>query len=118
MSIWGFSTQSPIDHDYTNCCKAKNVSSDCLGFCSIKNILEATTGQKPSECEKDFPNIVDCMADGKNHVPCCDKAQIPDLCQDMCIGTYNVQTDDIRSHVSCSAFTAPTLACIAEGVCK
>ena len=26
------------------------------------------------------------------------------------------QTDDARTHISCAAYTAPTLACIAEGV--
>jgi hypothetical protein len=36
----------------------------------------------------------------------------------MCIGEYTLQTDDVRTHISCSAFTAPTLACIAEGVSK
>ena len=34
----------------------------------------------------------------------------------MCIGEYTVQTEDVRTHISCSAYTAPTLACIAEGV--
>ena len=34
----------------------------------------------------------------------------------MCVGAYTVQTDDARTHVACAAYTAPTLACIAEGV--
>ncbi len=34
----------------------------------------------------------------------------------MCVGEYTVQTDDVRTHISCSAYTAPTLACIAEGI--
>ena len=34
----------------------------------------------------------------------------------MCYGEYSVHNDDARSHVSCNAFTAPTLACIAEGI--
>ena len=55
---------------------------------------------------------------GRNHIPCCERAGVPDLCQDMCIGSYSVQTDDVRSQVSCSAYTAPTLVCIAEGVSK
>ena len=42
--------------------------------------------------------------------------QIPDVCQDMCYGEYSVHNDDARSHVACNTFTAPTLACIAEGV--
>jgi hypothetical protein len=34
----------------------------------------------------------------------------------MCVGEYNEHSDDARTHVSCSAYTAPTLACIAEGI--
>ena len=55
---------------------------------------------------------------GRNHVPCCQRAGVPDVCQDMCVGSYTVQTDDARSHVSCAAYTAATLVCIAEGVGK
>ena len=55
---------------------------------------------------------------GRNHVPCCERAGVPDICQDMCTGAYTVQTDDARSQISCAAYTAPTLVCIAEGVSK
>ena len=55
---------------------------------------------------------------GRNHVPCCERAGVPDVCQDMCTGSYTVQTDDARSQISCAAYTAPTLVCIAEGVSK
>ena len=27
-----------------------------------------------------------------------------------------MQTDDVRTHLSCGSFTAPTLACITEGI--
>ena len=36
----------------------------------------------------------------------------------MCTGSYTIQTDDARSQISCAAYTAPTLVCIAEGVGK
>ena len=55
---------------------------------------------------------------GRNHVPCCERVGVPDICQDMCTGAYTVQTDDARSQISCAAYTAPTLVCIAEGVSK
>ena len=115
-TIWGFSTPSPIDHDYTKCCRTKGVKRTCLGFCNVKNILEGNIGSHPSNCEDDFTAIVECMAAGRNHVPCCEQAQVPDVCQDMCVGAYTIQTDDVRTHISCAAYTAPTLACIAEGV--
>lgn len=103
-------------HDYTECCESFNVSSKCLGFCSIHNILDGTTGIDPESCENDFPSIIKCMADGRNHMPCCEKKQIPDLCQDMCRGEYTPFTDLLRSRISCAVHTVPGLECILEGV--
>lgn len=103
-------------HNYTACCAARNVSQSCFGFCDIQSILEGNTGTDPERCELDFPNIVSCMADGRNHVPCCAKQRVPDICQDVCRGEYTVITDNIKTHFSCAAYTEPTLACIAEGV--
>lgn len=111
------STSSQIvNHNYTECCSSNNVTSACMGFCSLKNILDGTTGLDPEQCEADFPSIVKCMADGTNHVPCCIEEGVPDICQDICRGEYAIPTDDIRTHVSCSAYTEKTLACIAEGI--
>ena len=76
-NVWGFSTERPLySHDYTECCKGAGVRTRCLGFCSIDNIMEGKAGQHPSACEPDFKKIVRCMADGRNHIPCCDKAQV------------------------------------------
>lgn len=50
------------NHNYTDCCVVRNVSSSCLGFCNIQNILDGTTGQDPENCEPDFKSIVKCMA--------------------------------------------------------
>lgn len=68
-------------HDYTDCCQSMNVSSKCMGFCAVHNIMDGTTGIEPDLCEADFPRIVQCMADGRNHLPCCERKKIPDLCQ-------------------------------------
>lgn len=70
-----------VKHDFTECCESLNVTSKCMGFCTIHNIMDGTTGIEPESCEKDFPRIVRCMADGRNHLPCCEKQKIPDLCQ-------------------------------------
>ena len=79
-NVWGFSTERPLySHDYTECCKGAGVRTRCLGFCSIDNIMEGKAGQHPSACEPDFKKIVRCMADGRNHIPCCDKAQVGGL---------------------------------------
>ncbi|KDR18237.1 Ig-like and fibronectin type-III domain-containing protein 1 [Zootermopsis nevadensis] len=103
-------------HNYTDCCVNSNVSSSCFGFCNIQSILEGNTGQDPENCEKDFPAIVRCMADGRNHVPCCIQEAVPDICQDVCRGEYTVITDNIKTHFSCSAYTEQTLSCIVEGI--
>nr|CAI5827663.1 unnamed protein product [Callosobruchus analis] len=107
---------SSRNHNYTDCCISKNVSSSCLGFCNIHSILEGTTGQDPEQCELDFPKIVHCMADGRNHVPCCIQERVPDICQDVCRGEYTAITDNIKTHFSCSTYTEQTLACIVEGI--
>ncbi|KAJ3623708.1 hypothetical protein MTP99_017378 [Tenebrio molitor] len=104
------------NHNYTDCCIGKNVSSNCLGFCNIQSILEGSTGQDPENCEVDFPSIVRCMADGRNHVPCCIQERVPDICQDVCRGEYTAITDNIKTHFSCSSYTEQTLACIVEGI--
>lgn len=104
------------NHNYTECCLSKNVSSSCLGFCNIQSILEGSTGQDPENCETDFPAIVKCMTDGRNHVPCCIQERVPDICQDVCRGDYTAITDNIKTHFSCSSYTEQTLACIVEGI--
>lgn len=58
------------------------------------------------------------MADGRNHVPCCIKEKVPDICTDICRGEYTVITDNIKTHFSCSSYTEQTLACIVEGIGK
>ena len=45
MSVWGYSTERPVEHDYLACCQASNVSLACQGFCNLKNILDGTTGK-------------------------------------------------------------------------
>ncbi|XP_025837036.1 Ig-like and fibronectin type-III domain-containing protein 1 [Agrilus planipennis] len=109
-------TFSSKNHNYTDCCVAQAVSPNCLGFCNIQSILEGNTGQDPEHCESDFPSIVKCMADGRNHIPCCIQERVPDICQDVCRGEYTAITDNIKSHFSCSAYTEQTLACIVEGI--
>lgn len=105
-----------VTHDFTECCDSLNVSLKCKGFCSVHNIIDGSTGVEPEACEKDFPSIVKCMADGRNHVPCCERKKIPDICQDMCQGEYTPFTDYLKSRVSCVAHTLPGLQCILEGI--
>ncbi|XP_061379093.1 Ig-like and fibronectin type-III domain-containing protein 2 isoform X2 [Danaus plexippus] len=104
-----------FSHNYTDCCLSANVTKSCLGYCSIQSILDGP-GQDPEACQTDFPSIVKCMADGRNHVPCCVQEHIPDICQDVCRGEYSPVTDNIKTHYSCAASMDKTLACIVEGI--
>ncbi|KAH8270054.1 hypothetical protein KR018_003173 [Drosophila ironensis] len=116
-SFWRPSQVPPLmTHDFTECCERGNVSAQCMGFCNVHNILDGTTGIDPEACERDFPSIVRCMADGRNHVPCCVEKQIPDLCQDMCRGEYTPFTDRLKTRVSCVQHTLSGLQCILKGV--
>ena len=54
IDVWGYSTSRPVTHDFNTCCVGKNVSDTCLGFCSLKNILDGTTGADPSTCEVNY----------------------------------------------------------------
>lgn len=103
-------------HDFRSCCEAANVSQTCMGYCVLHNIIDGTTGTEPELCESDFPSIVQCMADGRNHMPCCEQKKVPDLCQDMCRGEYTPFTDYLKSRVSCVAHTLPALQCILDGI--
>ena len=51
VEVWGYSTESPIDHDFSACCAGRNISSVCQGFCNLKSILDGNTGVNPSDCE-------------------------------------------------------------------
>lgn len=83
-SIDGINTSTVEEdyiHDFTDCCISLNVSNKCRGFCNIHSIIDGTAGVEPDVCELDFPRIVKCMADGRNHLPCCERKKIPDVCQ-------------------------------------
>ena len=99
-----------------SCCAARNVTAACRGFCSVDSVLAGDVGSSPAACEAEFPAIVSCMADGRDHQPCCAAAGVPPACRDMCRGEYTVVTDHLRSQFDCSRHLRPTLACISEGL--
>ena len=58
------------------------------------------------------------FADGRDHVPCCVREGVPDICQDLCRGEYTTVTDNVKTHFSCPSYIERTLSCIADGVGK
>ena len=107
-----------LDPDVSSldCCLARNVSKACLGFCSISNIMGGKTKVNPGNCEPSFPTIVSCLADDRDHEPCCLEAGVPPYCRDMCRGQYNNVTDQLKTQFDCGPHLQSTLKCIGEGI--
>lgn len=106
---------SDIDHNYTDCCVRENVPSVCHGFCNFKGLV--SEGQPPQviqKCIHHLSSITKCLADGRNHMPCCRRQNIPEVCRPVCVGNFTLAT--VLDHFTCMDYTAPVLACIAEGV--
>ncbi|CAB3371385.1 Hypothetical predicted protein [Cloeon dipterum] len=109
-------TQDMSRHNFTSCCDAAGVPKNCLGFCSLGNIVKGNTGEDVQNCNEHHAQIFNCMADGRDHTACCAKEGVIDLCIDVCRGDYTPSTDKIKTHYSCDAYTERALACIAKGV--
>ena len=110
------STPDPnLSHNFTSCCAQSNVSTPCRQYCSLDNIMEGMGFGKAKLCEKEFPAIVSCMADGKNHMPCCFNDGIPESCSNLCKGNFRPGIDSIAVSTFCKKYIPPTLSCIALG---
>lgn len=51
-SLFNSEYQETQLHSYEECCKFSNVSTSCLGFCTLQNILNGTAGT--GEFHEDF----------------------------------------------------------------
>lgn len=105
-----------IGHNYTECCLQKSVPAKCLGYCSLSNIILGKTGVPALECQDHLSSVAFCMADGRNHVPCCIREDIPEACREVCHGEYTLQSASVFHHYTCSYYSQATLACIAQGI--
>ena len=105
-------------HNFTSCCVSKNVSTSCQQFCHLDFVMDGVGLGKPEDCEDEFPSIVSCMADGRNHMPCCVDAGIPEMCTGLCKGEFNIKTGSIKVISACRDYVEPTLSCIATGIGK
>ena len=97
---------SQVDHNYTDCCTKENVPSQCLPFCHFKGLV--SEGPSPGiiqSCIHSLPSITKCLADGRNHAPCCDRQAIPHVCRPVCIGNFTLTT--VLDHFTCMHYTAP-----------
>ncbi|XP_023234906.1 Ig-like and fibronectin type-III domain-containing protein 2 [Centruroides sculpturatus] len=103
-------------HNYTDCCRKNNVPRQCLFFCSFDNTLAESedTPDAPWQCSEHLSPITKCLTDGRDHMPCCVRQNIPEICRSVCRGDYQQLT--VLQHYSCSKYALPTLACISEGL--
>ena len=104
-------------HNFTSCCMSMNVSTTCQKYCHINTVMDGISSP-PEDCESDFPSIVTCLGDGRNHMPCCVDAGIPEVCNSLCKGEFNIETDTIKITSTCKDYVSPTLSCIATGIGK
>lgn len=105
-----------VEHNYTDCCINEAVPKECHHFCQFRGLITDVEPQGTSvhNCINHLSSITKCLADGRDHMPCCRKQNIPETCRPVCVGNFSLTT--VLDHFTCMHYTAPVLACIAEGV--
>lgn len=82
-SINGSWSMPSFTHDFTDCCRSSNVSHKCMRYCTVYTLFNRS-GNYPDAsdlCVEDYASIVKCSAGGRNHVRCCQRENIPEMCQ-------------------------------------
>lgn len=104
-----------LNHSFTECCVREGVPSICNGFCNLKGLLAQTPKAHTfAICYNHMPQLIKCLTDGRDHVPCCERENIPRVCHGACAGKYTLTT--ALEHVICLDYAIPTLSCIAQGI--
>lgn len=107
-------TPSPShDYNFTDCCVEKNVSTSCRPVCDPFHGLP-TTFDPVAKCALDLPKLLKCGSDGKNHVPCCKRRGLPDVCLDFCLGVIPPSLD--TEHLQCLNRSLEIIMCYEEGI--
>ncbi|XP_074604604.1 Ig-like and fibronectin type-III domain-containing protein 2 isoform X2 [Brevipalpus obovatus] len=106
---------SPSSHNFSQCCREQKVADLCVPFCNIRNLVTRTPSPSAAiTCINYMTPMVHCLADGRNHLPCCKRQNVPDVCLPSCIGNYNLTR--VVDNILCLQYAAPILTCIAEGI--
>ena len=104
-----------LNHSFIGCCVKEGVPSVCNGFCNFRGLLtETPKAHIFAICYNHLPQLIKCLTDGRNHVPCCEQQNIPRICHGSCAGKYTLTT--ALQHVVCLDYAIPTLTCIAQGI--
>ena len=101
----------------TSCCTRGNVTASCLGLCDLQTLFYSSARLPVSLCSPDLGTVYSCLADGRDHSPCCLDSGVPELCTDLCRAGGQT-SDNITASlvISCARYTAPILACVSDGV--
>ena len=97
----------------TSCCARANVTASCLGLCDLQTLFYSGSRLPVSSCSPSLASVFSCLADGRDHSPCCLDAGVPGLCTDLCAASANITASLVTT---CARHTAPILACVADGV--
>ena len=103
-------------HQFDSCCLHSNVTRGCQGYCDLDTLYYRSSElARDDTCTQDLDKIYTCLADGRNHAPCCLASGVPELCSDLCTG--GLMASITSSLVSqCHQYSAPILTCVAAGL--
>lgn len=104
-----------VDRSFYECCQTEGVPILCRPLCSLNAMISDQT--KPymyTLCYNYMAHIFRCISDGRNHLPCCQRQNVPKLCQPSCTGRYTLEK--ALDHAICHSHSKTILFCIADGL--
>nr|XP_011432114.2 Ig-like and fibronectin type-III domain-containing protein 1 isoform X2 [Crassostrea gigas]XP_011432115.2 Ig-like and fibronectin type-III domain-containing protein 1 isoform X2 [Crassostrea gigas]XP_034314784.1 Ig-like and fibronectin type-III domain-containing protein 1 isoform X2 [Crassostrea gigas] len=104
-------TNGSANLNVTSCCIDANVSSSCLPVCHLSSM--PTDLNVLTACASDINKVLKCGTDGMNHVGCCKRRGVDDICLDFCYGAVPSNLD--TQHLSCLSQLPTLLTCLEEG---
>lgn len=111
----GSGNTSITDRSFYECCQTEGVPILCRPLCNLNAMISDQT--KPymyTLCYNYMAHIFRCIADGRNHLPCCQRQSVPSLCQPSCTGRYSLEK--ALDHAICHEHSKTILFCIADGL--
>ncbi|PAA89442.1 hypothetical protein BOX15_Mlig022972g1 [Macrostomum lignano] len=116
-SNWSASVNtSRLPYGISQCCQARKVPSHCQLLCDPRNMTnfnhtDSSLSVVYNNCTDSLPDITFCLADGKNHEPCCRRENVPDVCLGLCSGA-SVPSGSL----TCPLWWREIYGCIEEGI--
>ncbi|XP_060606728.1 Ig-like and fibronectin type-III domain-containing protein 1 [Ruditapes philippinarum] len=102
----------------TDCCVTNGVEKCALPFCdtstSILDLIKITIADNGDCISRNILQILKCGQDGRNHLGCCMRNGLSDLCQNLCKGWGEDDGTDYTSCIS-DAQIMSYITCFKEG---